>query len=61
MKIFKTLMKLSAAAAVVLGMVACGGDGNGGAKLATKDNMIPDDAVVAIKVMPEQLWEKRRT
>ena len=58
MKIFKTFMKLSALAAVVLGMVACGGDGNGGAKLATKDNMIPDDAVVAIKVMPEQLWEK---
>ena len=58
MKIFKTLMKLSAAAAVVLGMVACGGEGDGGAKLATKDNMIPGDAVMAIKVMPEQLWEK---
>lgn len=51
-------MKLTAVVAVVLGVVACGGDKKSGAQLATKDNMIPDNAVVAVKVMPEQLWEK---
>lgn len=57
MKIFRTLIKLSAVAAVVLGIVACGGDKKN-APLASEDNMIPDNAVMAVKVMPEQLWEK---
>ena len=59
MKIFRKLMAVSAVAAVVLGLVACGGGNEKkSATLATKENMIPDNAVVALKVMPEQLWDK---
>lgn len=77
MKVLGKLLKLTAAAAVVLSMNACGGSGSESSGNAGWDNvvagapemqeklayvpavtMIPDNAVIAAKIMPEQLFDK---
>ena len=52
----KTIKLLSVAAAAIL-MVSCGNKGEK-ATSATKGNMIPDNAVIAMKVDADQLWNK---
>ena len=77
MKIFNGLLKLSAVAAAVLGMNACGSNSSEASSNASWDSvvagsaeaqkklelipsydMIPDNAVLAVKVMPGQLFDK---
>jgi hypothetical protein len=57
MKVVRRLAVLSAVIAAVLFAVSCS-KGTANVKLASKDNMIPDNSVFAVKTMPDQLWEK---
>lgn len=59
MKVINKLMKLTAIVAAVFMIAACGSENNNKAAVtaASKDNMLPDNAVVALKVAPEQLLD----
>ena len=52
---FKSMFKLAAAAAAAFVIASCSGNK---AVLATADNMVPGDAVFAMKVNADQLWNK---
>lgn len=52
---FKSMFKLAAAAAAAFVIASCSGNK---AVLATADNMVPGDAVFAIKVNADQIWNK---
>lgn len=72
---FKRMVRLSAVAAVVFGLCACGGN-NKGSEVKSKDlqvmdqleiastydasksSVVPENAFVALKIMPEQLFNK---
>ena len=57
MKCIKRLVAMFVATASVLFAVSCSEE-TANVNLASKDNMIPDNAILAVKVMPEQLWSK---
>lgn len=52
---FKSMFKLAAAAAAAFVIASCSGNK---AVLATADNMVPGDAVFAMKVNADQIWNK---
>lgn len=58
MTCIKRLVAMFVATASVLFAVSCSEETAVNVKLASKDNMIPDNAVLAVKVMPEQFWGK---
>lgn len=60
MNIFKNCMKLAAVVAAVMFISACGGGDKKNVKVtqASEGNMVPSGAVLAVKVSPEQLWNK---
>ncbi len=58
MKLFKNFIKLTASAAVMMLLGACGSEDAPEVTLASKGNMVPDNSIMAIKVMPEQIWNK---
>ncbi len=55
---FRKFFQLSAVAAVAVLMTACSGEEKEKVAGPSKGNMIPENAVVAIKADPAQLWEK---
>lgn len=57
MSVFSKFMKVLAAGAASLLFVACGGNGSKVSQ-ADENNMIPDNAVCAVKVDLMSLWEK---
>ena len=57
MLIFRRMFKYAAVAAAACMIAACSGD-KGKNTLPSKGNMIPDDAMFAMKVNVDQLWNK---
>lgn len=56
MIVLKSIYKSAVVAAVALFMVSCAD--KKGMSSASKDNMIPDDAVMALKIDVDQIWNK---
>lgn len=54
----KRIFKFAAVAAAALIVFACADEKKAQVIMPTKDNMIPDNALVAVKVQPEQLFDK---
>lgn len=56
---FKKIFKFAAVTAAALMVLACAEEKkNVQVSVATKGNMIPDDALFAVKIQPEQIWDK---